>query len=340
VIWVPDVVPGDAQAVGQVHLIGPAWITTMMKEMVDRSATAQVSFESVLRRGDRLNGTDPQSTLRPSVSETGLVKSVSIPPGRLRVVSRLGDELLTGGSSLVHELVIGATVPTAVEDAAGLECEIAVFPKGWVTVGLDSARPADDVITLPVPTDWGRPQDGRTGLGSRYIFETLVTRTRVGLVTTPPASVRPPSGRRGAEVRVRVLRSGVELCRLHHPFWIEPPEHASPASSPSVFAEELQRLLDVLNDVDVARATNVPVETVQAWLQDAKDASGEEQERVNELLAIVDRLAAVMTPDFMALWLRKPLRVFDDEKPLDVLGRGDYKAVSRAVAALESPVAS
>jgi hypothetical protein len=75
-------------------------------------------------------------------------------------------------------------------------------------------------------------------------------------------------------------------------------------------------------------------------LQDAKEPDGHEAERFNELAAIVDRLSAVMDPNFIPLWLRKPLRVLGDEKPLDVLARGDYKGLSRVVAALESPVAS
>ncbi len=99
-------------------------------------------------------------------------------------------------------------------------------------------------------------------------------------------------------------------------------------------------MLALLDDDDVARATGVRVATVQAWLKDAREPSGNEAERVNELVSIVDRLAVVMDPDFIALWLRKPLRVLDDDKPLDVLANGDYKAVSRVVAALESPVAS
>ncbi|MCA1708161.1 MAG: hypothetical protein LC808_34755 [Actinobacteria bacterium] len=337
VIWSPETTRRDPQAVGQVHLIGPRWTTNIMREMVERSAT--VNVDSVLAHGDRLNGSDVRSTLRPAVTETGLVRSVGIPPGRLRVVSRFAKELLKRGSTLRHELVIAATVPNAVNETDDLECEIAVFPRGWVTMRRDSRHPGGDAMCLPVSTNWSRPQEGRTGLGSRYIFETLVSATRIGLITTPPPSPRPPSGRRGAEVRIRVLRSGKEVCRLHHPFWIDPRDKAS-SEPPSASAEELKRLLGVLNGSDVARATRVPVSTVQAWIQDEGEPGGEQAERISELLALVDRLAAVMDTGFIGLWLRKPLRLLDDERPLDVLARGNYKAVSRLVAALESPVAS
>lgn len=345
VIWEPDGVAGAPQAVGRVHVIGPVGVTSIMREMIERSATPQVAQhpEAVVRRGVELNGSDVSSVLRPALSEAGLVKSVSIPPGRLRLVSRLEKELLSPGATLTHEVVIAATVPEAVNKAAGLECEIAVFPKGWINLASDSKRLSEDVIERRVPENWGRPQDGRTGAGSRYVFESLVSRSSVLLASTPPVSRRPPSGQRGAEVRVRLTRRGVEVCRLHHPFWIEQPQRTANAQSgPSAFAEEVQHILDLalLSDADVARATGAPVTTVRGWLNDVREPTGEETGRVNELSAIVDRLAGVMTPDFIALWLRKPLHVLDDEKPVDVLARGDYTKVSRVIAALESPVAS
>ncbi|HEX2047700.1 MAG TPA: hypothetical protein VHF27_08050 [Acidimicrobiales bacterium] len=341
VIWVPVTVPSDPQAVGQVHLIGPEWITEIMRDMVEESATPQVDVDSVLAHRDRLNGSEQQSLPHPRLTETGLVKSSSIPPGRLRVVSRLDDELLKGDTTLTHELVIAATVPPAVEEATDLECEIAVFPKGWVTMRSSSMGSPEDMVRLPVPANWRRPQEGRTGLGSRYVSETLVSRARVSLLINPPASRHPMGRRRGAEVRVRVLRHGVELCRLHHPFWIEPRAQGSESEAvTSAFPEELHRLLELLNAADVARATGVPLETVRAWLQDDGEPAGEEARRFKKLLDIVDRLTTVMNRDYIATWLRKSLQVLDGERPLDMLAHGDYEAVSRVVAALESPVAS
>ncbi len=82
------------------------------------------------------------------------------------------------------------------------------------------------------------------------------------------------------------------------------------------------------------------MQDVRAWLKDARDPTGPQAARMNELSAIVDRLAGLIEPDYIALWLRKPLRDLDDEKPLELVARGEYKKVSRAVAALESPVAS
>jgi hypothetical protein len=55
-----------------------------------------------------------------------------------------------------------------------------------------------------------------------------------------------------------------------------------------------------------------------------------------ELVAIVDRLTDVMDEDYVAIWLQKPLPALDDDTPLDALGGGRYRSVSRLVAELEN----
>jgi uncharacterized protein (DUF2384 family) len=55
---------------------------------------------------------------------------------------------------------------------------------------------------------------------------------------------------------------------------------------------------------------------------------------------VVERLARVVDPTYIAVWLRKPVPALEDEKPLDVIGRGEYRQVARLVSALEeSPAA-
>lgn len=95
-----------------------------------------------------------------------------------------------------------------------------------------------------------------------------------------------------------------------------------------------------LSDEDIARATGVGVSTVGTWLRRTRRPTGARAERVAELSAVVERLSRVMEPGYIPVWLHKPLAILDDDKPLDVLARGDYRRVVRAIAALESPVAS
>jgi hypothetical protein len=48
----------------------------------------------------------------------------------------------------------------------------------------------------------------------------------------------------------------------------------------------------------------------------------------------------VIDPDYIPVWIRKPARALDDEKPLDVLARGEYRRLSRVISELESPTFS
>ena len=108
------------------------------------------------------------------------------------------------------------------------------------------------------------------------------------------------------------------------------------------FAHEVAYVRDIggLSERDVARATGAGRSTVGAWLRGTRAPTGERAERIAELSALVERLARVMDPDYIGVWLHKPLRPLGDDKPIDVLARGDYRRLSALVAELESPVAS
>lgn len=60
-------------------------------------------------------------------------------------------------------------------------------------------------------------------------------------------------------------------------------------------------------------------------------------ERLVELSAITDRLAAVLEADYVPVWLNRPLAALGHRKPIDVLAGGGYEELSRLIAALESP---
>ena len=100
------------------------------------------------------------------------------------------------------------------------------------------------------------------------------------------------------------------------------------------------RKLGGLSERDVARATGTGRSTVNAWLRGTRHPTGERLERLAELAALVERLARVIDPEYVAFWLNKPVPALGDEKPLDVLAAGGYRQVSALVAELESPVAS
>lgn len=95
--------------------------------------------------------------------------------------------------------------------------------------------------------------------------------------------------------------------------------------------------LGQLSVPDIARATGANDTTVRAWLRDERSPSGSNAERLAELSSIVERLVRVMEPSYVPVWMRKPIALLDDDKPLDVIAAGDYRRVSRVIAGLESP---
>ena len=50
---------------------------------------------------------------------------------------------------------------------------------------------------------------------------------------------------------------------------------------------------------------------------------------------VIERLARVMEPAYIAEWLRKPVPALDDERPIDLIARGESIRVERLVSALE-----
>lgn len=107
----------------------------------------------------------------------------------------------------------------------------------------------------------------------------------------------------------------------------------------TAFASEAVHVAETgrLSTADISRATGAHETTVRAWLRASRSPSGVKAERLAELSSIVERLARVMDPAYIPVWMRKPIALLDDDKPLDVIAGGDYRRVSRVVAGLESP---
>ena len=52
---------------------------------------------------------------------------------------------------------------------------------------------------------------------------------------------------------------------------------------------------------------------------------------------MTDRLTRVMEASYIPVWLKRPLEVLDDDKPAELLARGDYRRVAQLIAELEYP---
>ena len=107
----------------------------------------------------------------------------------------------------------------------------------------------------------------------------------------------------------------------------------------SPLAAEARRVHDQaqLSDRQIAAATGARPSTVRDWLSGRSAPSGARADRLVELGAMVDRLARVMQADFIPIWLTRPIEALDDEKPVEVLARGDYRRIAKLIGELEYP---
>jgi len=110
----------------------------------------------------------------------------------------------------------------------------------------------------------------------------------------------------------------------------------------TAFAEEAVRIHEGghLSDRQIARATGAAPSTVRSWLTGRSAPTGARAERVAELSALVSRLRRVVDADYIPVWMTKPVEALDDEKPIDVLARGEYRRVAAVVRGLEHPGAA
>lgn len=108
-------------------------------------------------------------------------------------------------------------------------------------------------------------------------------------------------------------------------------------TAPTIYAAEVRRVRDAgLETADIAAATGVDPTTVSSWLSSRRSPTAERRRRLIDLVAVVERASSVMDPHYVALWLNKPIRALDDERPVERIVRGDTRSVLRVLARLEN----
>lgn len=107
----------------------------------------------------------------------------------------------------------------------------------------------------------------------------------------------------------------------------------------TAFAAEAVRIRDVghLSDRQISQAVRAAPSTVRDWFAGRSSPTGIRAERVAELAEIVDRLTRVMDPDYIPVWLEKPIEALGDQKPIRLIRQGKAARVARVVSGLESP---
>jgi uncharacterized protein (DUF2384 family) len=112
-----------------------------------------------------------------------------------------------------------------------------------------------------------------------------------------------------------------------------------PTEMSVAYVDEVEKAkrLAPLTDADIARATGTTAGTVAAWRARRQTPRGRRAHRVAELAAIVEQLATVVKPDYIPVWLNKPLPALGHRTPADVLADGGYERVAGLVDELIAP---
>ena len=102
---------------------------------------------------------------------------------------------------------------------------------------------------------------------------------------------------------------------------------------------EARRVRDAagLTDSVIAAATGAKPSTMRDWLNGRSSPTGSRAARLIELSAMTDRLSRVMDAGYISVWLNRPLEVLNDDKPVELLARGEYRRVAQLIAELEYP---
>ena len=103
--------------------------------------------------------------------------------------------------------------------------------------------------------------------------------------------------------------------------------------------EEAKRVHKVagLSDQVIARATGAKPSTVRGWLSGRSEPTGTRAERLVELSEMSNRLAGVIRADAIPVWMNRPILALNDEKPIDLIARGEYRQVAKLISEIEYP---
>jgi putative toxin-antitoxin system antitoxin component (TIGR02293 family) len=108
-----------------------------------------------------------------------------------------------------------------------------------------------------------------------------------------------------------------------------------------MLSEQLQHLMTILDisHADLARVLGISDRTVLRWLTDEMYPQHESRRKLDQLVALVQRLAdSFTTPQGAATWLHAPSGYFGGLRPIDALLLGRIDTVDAALEALDAGV--
>lgn len=107
----------------------------------------------------------------------------------------------------------------------------------------------------------------------------------------------------------------------------------------TAFAQEAIRIHELaqLSDAEIGLAVGAAPSTVRDWFAGRSSPTGKRKDRLAELAEVVDRLTRIVDPEYIPVWMSKPIEALDDRKPIQLIARGQARRVAKVISGLESP---
>lgn len=111
-------------------------------------------------------------------------------------------------------------------------------------------------------------------------------------------------------------------------------------SSRTTLASRLRHAAETveLDELRIARIIDADPHLVARWWQQDLEPDAEARERLLEVIAVLERLSAVLRPQAAHDWLFTPNSLLDHHKPVDLLQQGEYRRVLGLIDALAEGV--
>lgn len=110
------------------------------------------------------------------------------------------------------------------------------------------------------------------------------------------------------------------------------PDHLDGGSPYVRLVREIQD--SALTQEEIARIVHSNSRSVQNWAAGTNRPSAAARDRLLELKFLCDRLRGFMTPDAMEIFWHSRNHWLDEQRPIDVLERGEFDLVLRTISAM------
>lgn len=116
---------------------------------------------------------------------------------------------------------------------------------------------------------------------------------------------------------------------------IQPPDPNPEDAAGSPFARTVREIqASALTQKEIARIVRANPRTVQNWSAGVTKPNADARDRLLELKFLCDRLRDFLTVDAVEIFWHSRSQWLDDERPIDVLGRGEFDLVRQAISAM------